>query len=76
MTEDERKAIQMAYIRVCRDSGWRMDYIQAAHFTAKLLGMTAFDIWFTLDLQTMQKIAKGEHPVKDNPEYDNRRVKP
>lgn len=71
-----RKEIQMAYIRVCRDSGWRMDYIRAAHFVAKLYGISPIEVWIEFgDLKAMESIAKGEHPAVNNPEYDNRRNK-
>lgn len=69
-----RKEIQMAYIRVCRDSGWRFDYIRAAQFVADLYKISALEVWTSFgDLGMMEKIAKGEHPSVNNPEYDNRR---
>lgn len=71
-----RKEIQMAYIRICRDSGWRMDYIRAAQFVADLYGISALEVWTTFGgLDIMQDIAQGKHPAVNNPEYDNRRNK-
>lgn len=75
MDDDIRKYVQMAYIRICRDSGWRFDHIRAAHFTADLIGISAIQVWtYFSSLDMMQEIAKGEHPVCNNPEYDNRRT--
>lgn len=73
--DDYRKYVQMAYIRVCRDSGWRFDYIRAAHFTADLLKISALEVWTQFSsLDIMEQVAKGEHPIVNNPEYDNRRT--
>lgn len=72
--DDRRKYIQMTYIRVCRDSGWRFDYIRAAHFTAELIGISALEVWTHFSsLDMMEQIAKGEHPVVNDPEFDNRK---
>lgn len=76
MTEEERKNIQMAFIRVCRDSGWRFDHARAAIFVGNLLKISPLEVWTAFgNLDTMEEIARGEHPVVNNPEYDNRRNK-
>lgn len=70
---ERRKEIQMAYIRVCRDSGFRFSMTDAAHFVAKVDGCTAMDVWIALGMDNMERIANGTHPVLQNPDYDNRR---
>jgi hypothetical protein len=60
----ERKAIQDLYIRVCRDSGWNMRCEEAAKLAAKVGGFHPMDVWTALpSLDTMRKIAAGEHPA-------------
>lgn len=74
MTLDDRKQITMAYIRVCRDSGFKMNYLNAAHFAAKLISVHPIDIYSAIgSFEAMERIALGLHPVLDNPDYDNRR---
>lgn len=59
-----REFIQNAYVRVCQDSGFQMDWLDAAGFTARLLGMSPVQIWTTFgSLDIMKQIARGEHPV-------------
>lgn len=59
-----RQQIQEAYIRVCMDSGFQMEYIEAAKFTAKLLGLHPIEIWIAMGyMDTMEEIAKGIHPA-------------
>lgn len=62
------------YIRVCRDSGFKMEMTQAAHFAAKLLGIHPILIWTAFGLDAMEAIANGTHPSLSNPRYDNRRT--
>lgn len=60
----DRKKIQDLYIRVCRDSGWQFDYLDAAKFAAKVGGFHPMDVWLAMpDLSTMRKIAQGNHPA-------------
>jgi len=64
MTGERRKFIQDLYIRVCRDSGFNMDYIRAAHFAGMVGGFHAMDVWIAMpSLEVMQQIAKGTHPA-------------
>lgn len=64
MDENTRKKCQEAYIRVCRDSGWKMDYIDAAIFTGKLIDIHPLILWGAFSgFDQMDRIAKGEHPV-------------
>ena len=62
----DRKYIQDVFIRICRDSGFTIDYIDAAKLTGKVLKIPPFEVWEAMyigDLQRMERIAKGEHPV-------------
>lgn len=64
-----REYIQKAYIRVCGDSNFKMEMIQAAHFTAKLLGISAIEVWVALTFAEMERIASGLHPCLLMPQY-------
>lgn len=58
-----REQIQQFYIRVCRDSGFRLDYIQAAILTSRVIGCSALEIWLAFSsLGVMEEVAKGLHP--------------
>jgi hypothetical protein len=69
MADRPRKAkslpddIQKMYVRVCRDSGFRMETARAAHFTAQLLDVSALDVWFALGLDNMERIAGGTRGI-------------
>lgn len=64
MTPERRKFIQDLYIRVCRDSGFMMDFTRAAAFAGKVGGFHPMDVWTAMpDLDTMRKIAAGDHPA-------------
>ena len=68
----DRETIQKLYIRICRDSGFSIDYIQAAILAGKVLNMHPFSVYNAFSyLDVMEKIAKGEHPVVDNPKYNS-----
>lgn len=60
-----REEIQQLLIRVCRDSGWQMEWTQATILVGKVLDIHPMDVWCQagIDIATMEKIAKGEHPV-------------
>lgn len=59
----DRKTIQDIYIRVCRDSGFGLDYIAAAQLAAKVVGIHPLDIWIAMpSLSVMEEIATGAHP--------------
>ena len=60
----DRKLKQDFYIRVCRDSGFTMDWAKAAQLTAGALSVSALEIGHAFPyLQVMQEIASGTHPV-------------
>ncbi len=72
MTNEEREELRSLYIRVCKDSNFKMDYIKAAHFAAEVLSTqyltSALDFWIAFgSLELMEQIALGNHPaVKGN----------
>lgn len=64
MTEISRETKQDLFIRTCRDSGFRLDAIDAAIITANAIGCHPLEIWTAMpSLSVMEKIAKGNHPV-------------
>lgn len=59
----DRATVVRLYARLCRDSGFRLDYIQAAILLAKMLGCHPLEIWMTIgDFDNMQRVANGTHP--------------
>jgi len=59
-----REQIRNLYIRVCRDSGFQLDYARAAQLAAKVGGFHPMDVWTALpSLSTMRAIAAGDHPA-------------
>lgn len=59
-----REYIQKMFIRVCRDSGFTMEYIKATIFAGEILKISPIEVWTSFgSLDTMEEIAKGIHPV-------------
>jgi len=59
-----KEQIQQLYIRVCRDSGFQLEYIQAAILTSRVIGCTALEIWLAFpSLGVMDEVARGLHPA-------------
>jgi hypothetical protein len=64
MSEHSRETMQQVFIRVCRDSRFSMDAVDAAHFAARMLGCDPLEIWFAMSsLSIMEEIARGTHPA-------------
>lgn len=62
--------IQKLYIRVCRDSGFDMGWLDASFLTAQIYGLNPLHVWHAFgSIVTMQSIATGEHPAVNNPVY-------
>ena len=60
----DRKTVQNLYIRICKDSGFYLNYIGAAILTGKVLNISPIEVWCHMgSFDTMQRIAKGTHPV-------------
>jgi hypothetical protein len=58
----DRKAITDLHVRVCRDSGYRLESVRAAHFVADLLKMSALEVWIAMgSLDVTQRVADGTH---------------
>jgi hypothetical protein len=65
----DRETIQKAYIRLCRDSRFRCDMIQAAHLTGRVLRVCPIDVWLALGFDNMERIANGTHPCLEMERY-------
>lgn len=64
MSPERRKFIQDLYIRVCRDSGFKLEWERAAALAGATGGFHPMDVWNAMpDLDTMRKIAAGNHPA-------------
>lgn len=62
MTERQTKID--AFVRVCKDSGFRLGHLQAAQIAAGALRISALEVWIAVGtLDTMKQIAAGQHPV-------------
>ena len=62
--DNDRKLKQDLYIRACKDSGWQLDYIEAAKLVGKIFNCHPFEVYAAFgDMSNMQKVAKGEHPA-------------
>lgn len=58
----QREKIQAVFIRICRDSGFKMDAARAAVLTARTVGCHPLDVWAAMpDLDTMNRLAAGTH---------------
>lgn len=58
------ETIQQVYIRVCRDSGFKLDWIRATNLTASIVGKHPMDVWIAIGtIDVMEAIAQGEHPA-------------
>jgi len=60
--EGKRGQIQMAYVRICKDSGFKMDAIDAANLTARIMGCHGIEVMGALGFKNMKNIASGAHP--------------
>jgi hypothetical protein len=64
MKMDDRTEKQKFFIRVCRDSGFKLDAINAAGIAAQAIGCSPLQIWVAVgSLDTMDAIASGNHPA-------------
>ena len=52
------------YIRVCQDSGFGLDAVDAAVVAGRAVGIHPLEIWIAFSsLDVMRDVACGEHPV-------------
>ena len=60
----EREQIQHIYIRICRDSGFQLEWDRAAHLTAAAIGISTWGVWLAFpSLDRMKAIALGTDPI-------------
>lgn len=56
-----RDEIQKLYIRMCQDSLYRLNYIDAAILVGKMLKISPIEVWCAFGgLEVMERVAKGE----------------
>jgi len=60
MDRSERTKV---FIRICSDSGFRIDATQASQLTAILAQCHPLDIMGDIGFDNMQRIASGTHPA-------------
>ena len=69
MKTPDPQAVRIAYIRICRDSGFTIEFERAAALTGQLFGITALEVWPCFPyLKDMMDIASGTHPALTLPE--------
>lgn len=57
-------AIQNVYIRIARDSQFRMDHIEVAKLAGAVLALHPFEVYCTFPyMDVMKDVAEGNHPV-------------
>jgi hypothetical protein len=63
--EITRKLAQDTYIRVCKDCGCKLEWMQAIILAAKIWGIDQLVFFSIMDhsFYDLERIAKGEHPV-------------
>lgn len=61
--DNARKLKQDVYIRICKDSGFKLEPTDAAILAAKVLECHPLEIWTALDFDNMTRIANGTHPI-------------
>lgn len=60
----DRKLVQQVFIRICRDSRFKIGVVRAASLTARTLGCHPLEIWLAMpDWNTMDLISVGMHPA-------------
>lgn len=60
----DREQTQQLFIRVCRDSGFKLDAIDAAHIASRAAQISPLEFWTAVgSLAVMDAIASGKHPA-------------
>jgi len=63
----DRTTIQQLFIRICRDTKFKMSAIDAAYLAAKVLDCHPLEIWLAMpSFDTMEEIANGSHLICKN----------
>lgn len=64
MQESERKLNQDCFIRICRDSGFKVDPLTAANIAATMAKTHPLLVWASFpSFDVMCEIADGSHPA-------------
>lgn len=74
LADHARTTLQQLFIRVCRDSGFRLEATRAAVLAARAAGRHPLEIWMALpSLDVMAQIAAGTHPAaRSGPDHNAR----
>ena len=60
----ERTTVQKLFVRVCRDSRFKLGAAEAAHLAGSILGIGALGVWVNFaSYDQMEAIAAGTHPA-------------
>ena len=60
----DRRLIQQIFIRLCRDSDFRLEPDQAAILTGQTCGYHPLEVWMAMgSIDVMERVASGEHPA-------------
>ncbi len=59
-----KQLLRDLFVRVCRDSGFRLDTHRAANLVAQIAKAHPLDIWMAMpSLEVMDEVARGTHPA-------------
>ena len=60
----DRKTTQDLFVRVCRDSRYKLPATTAAALVGRIMGTSALVVWLAMpSFDVMEEIAAGRHPV-------------
>ena len=66
----ERNTIHKLFVRVCHDSGYKLEWTKATRLVADILGMHPISVWAAFPgMDDMERIANGSHPCISLPAY-------
>lgn len=54
---------QKVFVRICKDSKYEMEYIEAVQFAAKVLDVHPLLLASSIGFDNMERISKGKHPI-------------
>lgn len=60
----DRELLQELFVRVCRDSNFRLDHVRAAILTGQIANRAPLEVWIALgSTDLMERISTGKHPA-------------
>jgi hypothetical protein len=64
---NDRELIKQLYFRICRDSGYRLSYLQVAAMVSEMMNLgSPLIVWCQFNgIAQMEEIANGKHPICD-----------